>query len=400
MNSLEYRPGETPVIKEALHILVFIVLMCLIMPFLEVTVESTGYSMLFSIYDLGTSFHRSDIALSFWYTSRSLVTSVKVIAWALMLGILGCLFVSFNPNRTKMDSNCFFPLLVTAGITLVIFASLYFYINYLIYQEFDSQAIISLKAGGVVAFTCLCAVIVICLIKTIKTPRVVSGILVIILIPLTIMFGVFFLGDRKYFAISLLIIAEIMLPFFVVFEKRKVTSRELIVIAVVAAIAAVGRCAFFMVPHFKPVLAIVIIASIALGPEAGFLVGALSEFVSNFFFGQGPWTPWQMLAFGIVGFITGIMYKKGLLSKKRRYICVWGFIMALVPCGFILNTSVIFTTAVEIRSAAPLAIYLSGIPVDTVHAVSTFIFLYFLTNPMCDKLERIKKKYGIMDITP
>lgn len=399
MNSLEYRPGETPVIKEALHVLVFIALMCLIMPFIEVNAKSGDYSGLFSIYDLGTSFHRSDIALSFWDTSRSLVTSVKVIAWALIIATLGCIFVSFNPNRTKMDSNCFFPLLVTAGITLVIFIALYFYTGYLIHKEFDPKADISLRAGGVVFMVCICAVIVICLIKTIKKPTVVSGILVMILIPLTIMFGVFFLGDRKYFAISLLIIAEIMLPFFVVFEKRQPTARELIVIAVVAAIAAAGRCAFFMVPHFKPVLAIVIIASITLGPEAGFLVGALSEFVSNFFFGQGPWTPWQMLAFGIVGFITGVLYKKGLLSKKRRYLCVWGFIMALVPCGFILNTSVIFTTAVEIKSAAPLAIYLSGIPVDTVHGVSTFIFLYFLTNPMCEKLERIKKKYGIMDIS-
>ena len=85
-----------------------------------------------------------------------------------------------------------------------------------------------------------------------------------------------------------------------IFEDRKPQAREVLLIAVMAAIAVVGRMAFFMLPQFKPVTAIVIITGISLGAEAGFLTGAVAGFVSNFFFGQGPWTPWQMFAFGII----------------------------------------------------------------------------------------------------
>src|SRR5690606_9923266 len=118
---------------------------------------------------------------------------------------------------------------------------------------------------------------------------------------LTIAAGIYLLNDRKYYVISLLIITYSMLPFAMVFEKRKPQARELIVIAVLCAIAVAGRAAFFMVPQFKPVVAIVIIAGITLGAESGFLVGVMTGFVSNFFFGQGPWTPWQMFCFGVIG---------------------------------------------------------------------------------------------------
>ena len=128
----------------------------------------------------------------------------------------------------------------------------------------------------------------------------ISAMLILIAIPLTILFGVFFLNDRKYYFISILILIYTMIPFFMIFEDRKPQGRELIVIAVLSAIAVAGRGAFYMLPQFKPVVAIVIIAGVCFGAESGFLVGAMSGFVSNFFFGQGPWTPWQMFCFGII----------------------------------------------------------------------------------------------------
>jgi hypothetical protein len=84
----------------------------------------------------------------------------------------------------------------------------------------------------------------------------------------------------------------------------------MVIIAVLCGIAVAGRAAFFMLPQFKPVVAIVIIAGASLGAESGFIVGALSGFVSNFIFGQGPWTPWQMFAFGMIGFIAGLLFCK------------------------------------------------------------------------------------------
>src|SRR5665647_107996 len=144
----------------------------------------------------------------------------------------------------------------------------------------------------------------------------------------TIACGMIFLDDRRYYFISLLMIAYAIIPFFVRFEKRKPQSREVVIIAVMVAIAVAGRATFFMVPQFKPVVAIVIISGVCLGKEAGFLIGAMTGFVSNFIFGQGPWTPWQMFCFGIIGFVAGILFEKSLVLKTPRkrqiVLCIYG----------------------------------------------------------------------------
>lgn len=128
-------------------------------------------------------------------------------------------------------------------------------------------------------------------------------------------------GNRKYYLSSLLLIVYAMLPFFIRFEHRKPQARELVTIAVMSAVAVASRAAFIMVPFFKPITGIIMITGMALGPEAGFLTGAVSGFVSNFIFGQGPWTPWQMFAFGVAGFLAGVLAKKGWLSAEKTASC-------------------------------------------------------------------------------
>ena len=113
---------------------------------------------------------------------------------------------------------------------------------------------------------------------------------------------------RLYYLVALLIIVGTMIPFFAVFERRRSQARELVVLATLSALAVAGRVAFFFLPQFKPVCAIVVIAGACFGGESGFLVGAVAGFVSNFFFGQGPYTPWQMFCFGIVGFVAGLLF--------------------------------------------------------------------------------------------
>ena len=115
--------------------------------------------------------------------------------------------------------------------------------------------------------------------------------MILVVIPIIIYLGITLGNDRKYYIVSLGIIACTMLPFFMVFEDRKPQARELIIIAVLSAIGVAGRAAFFMLPQFKPVVAIVIISAVCFGAEAGFLVGAMTGFVSNFFFAQDLWTP-------------------------------------------------------------------------------------------------------------
>lgn len=224
-----------------------------------------------------------------------------------------------------------------------------------------------------------------------------SVFLILVVIPLTMAFGIVFLNDRKYYIISLLIIVYTMIPFFMVFEKRKPQARELVVISVLCAIAVAGRGAFFMLPQFKPVVAIVIISGVCFGAESGFLVGAVTGFVSNMFFGQGPWTPWQMFCFGIIGFLAGILFKKGFLSKKRIPLCIYGGIATFIIYGGIINFGSLIMAVSKFSWKALLATYISGIPFDMVHAIATMFFLFILSNSMIEKLDRIKKKYGLLE---
>ncbi len=220
---------------------------------------------------------------------------------------------------------------------------------------------------------------------------------ILVLIPACIVFGIVVLDDRQYYLVSLLILAVTMLPFFLVFESRRPMARELVTIATLSAIAVAGRAAFFMLPQFKPVTAIVIITGVTLGPEAGFLVGAISGFVSNFFFGQGPWTPWQMFCFGIIGFLAGILVQKRLLSHKRWALCIFGGVATLLVYGGIINIGSVTMFSGTLNWHTLLAAYASGLPFDLVHAASTVVFLFFLANPMIEKIQRIQIKYGLLE---
>lgn len=230
-------------------------------------------------------------------------------------------------------------------------------------------------------------------------------VLILFAIPLVIFFGIYFLADRSNVFIGLCIVCLAMLPFAMVFEDRKPQARELLIIAVMAGIAVVGRMAFFMLPQFKPTTAIVIIAGIGLGAEAGFLTGAVSGFVSNFFFGQGPWTPWQMFAFGIIGFLAGLLFHRSkwleqLHPKAKLTLeCIYGGISTLFIYGLIMDLSGLLTmTANGISWAALWAKVVSGFAFNLVHAVCTVLTLLLLARPMEKKLARIKKKYGILEV--
>ena len=225
----------------------------------------------------------------------------------------------------------------------------------------------------------------------------VAALLILIVIPLTILFGIFFLNDRKYYVISLLIIIYTMIPFFMVFENRKPKVRELIIIAVLSAIGVAGRGAFFMLPQFKPVVAIVIISGVCFGGEVGFLVGAMTGFVSNFFFGQGPWTPWQMFCFGIIGFLAGVLFQKGKLKKKKIPLCIFGGLSTFFIYGGIINIGSLLMFSSKFTIKGLIATYISGIPFDLVHSIATVFFLFILSQPMIEKLDRIKIKYGFIE---
>ncbi len=219
--------------------------------------------------------------------------------------------------------------------------------------------------------------------------------LILLSIPLTIFAGWLYFGDRRYYLISLLILVQTMLPFFLVFEGRKPQARELILLAVLCALGVAGRAAFSMLPSFKPVTALVILAAVALGPESGFLVGSMTMLLSNVFLQQGPWTPYQMFALGVIGFVSGLLFQKGLLRRARLPLSIFGFLATLLIYGGIMNPAAMLIYQPTPSWPLLLAYFIQGVPVDLVHAVSTFLFLWLLSDTMLEKLDRVKTKYGL-----
>ncbi len=221
-------------------------------------------------------------------------------------------------------------------------------------------------------------------------------VIVFITVPLTIFAGFYFLQDKKYYFISLLIILEIMLPFFCIFEGKKPQARELVTISVLCAAAVAGRAAFFMLPQFKPIIAIVIISGVCFGGETGFLIGAVTGFVSNFMYGQGAWTPWQMFAFGVIGFIAGVLFTKGVLKRSRISLCVFGAIATFVIYGGIMNPASVILWNNSPTAEMIISSFVMGAPFDLIHSASTVFFLWVFAQPLMEKIERLKIKYGIM----
>ncbi len=231
-----------------------------------------------------------------------------------------------------------------------------------------------------------------------KLRRIVSLVLVLVFVPSVIAVGLAAWEGRHFYIVSILIILLSIVPFFIVFEKRRPRARELTLLAVMVALGVAGRAAFYMLPQFKPVAAIVIITGCAFGCEAGFITGALTAFVSNMFFGQGPWTPWQMFALGLVGFFAGLLFRGGVKTKLSRILLlVYGAVSVMVIYGLIVDTSYVFTAGQTVTLAAFLAAYASGFVFNLIFAGATVLFLLLLSKPLLAKLARIKKKHGVFE---
>lgn len=228
-----------------------------------------------------------------------------------------------------------------------------------------------------------------------KKSNIAALIVFFLLIPLTLFLGTK-LSGRSYYITGTLIIIELMIPFFMAFEGRKPQARELVVIAVMCAIAIAGRVAI-PIPNFKAIFAIIMLSGIAFGPEAGFMVGAVSALASNFFYGQGPYTPWQMMAYGAGGMLAGFAFQRGRLPRKPWVMAVFGFFAVILWVGPLLDTSGVFLTLPTIRWATAWPMYVSGLPVNLSQAVCTALVMLLFGKPLLEKLDRIKVKYGMME---
>lgn len=201
------------------------------------------------------------------------------------------------------------------------------------------------------------------------------------------------LGWEHSALLTLLTVTAAVIPFFRRFEKQKPRPRDIMPVVVLAAVAAAGRVLFAPVPQVKPVSAIVIIAGICLGKESGFMTGALAALASNMFFGQGPWTPWQMYAWGLIGFLAGALEKCGVF-RRPAVVCVYGFFSALLY-GLLLDSWYVVGFVTPLTLAGALAGYAAGLPFSLIHGAATVAFLLPLYRPWRRKIGRIQQKYGL-----
>lgn len=203
---------------------------------------------------------------------------------------------------------------------------------------------------------------------------------------------------KPYCLISVLIIGAALVPFFAGFERRRPTARDIVLLAVMVALAVASRAAFAAVPHFKPMAAVVMITGMALGPRQGFLAGALAALASGFLFGQGPWTPFQMLAFGSAGLVFGLVGPRlpvPLSGWARLGLAGAGFLFVVLVLGPILDTSSVFLMLASLTPASVLAIYGAGLPINVIHGVATALTLLLVANPLLGQLARLRTKYGL-----
>ena len=222
--------------------------------------------------------------------------------------------------------------------------------------------------------------------------RYLTPVILFVAIPLIAILGAVIFKEKYYAFISLMVAVLAILPLFYSFHKKESSSKELVVIAVMVALSVVGRFVFAWLPGFKPVTAITIVAAIYLGKEAGFAVGAFSAVISNFYFGQGPFTPFQMFAWGLIGFIAGALAKP--LQKNKALLCIFSGVSGVFYSVFMD----IFTT-LWLDGGFNLSRYLTSVvaalPVTIEYIVSNIIFILLLAKPIGSKLNRIKTKYGL-----
>lgn len=193
---------------------------------------------------------------------------------------------------------------------------------------------------------------------------------------------------------SMVLIVVCMVPFFVRFERKKLHAREIVLIAMLVAIAAVSRIPFSAIPSIQPTTFVIIVSALVFGAESGFMIGALAALVSNMFLGQGPWTPWQMFGWGMVGLSAGMLKNSGWIYKRWGMLAfgfAWGFIF-----GWIMNVLAVIGLMQTFSWKAFLSIYVASVYFDLMHALSNVFFLALFGASWIKIMQRFKQKYGLL----
>lgn len=213
---------------------------------------------------------------------------------------------------------------------------------------------------------------------------------------LLVVWQVCFAGTTSWYLVAAVLLLLSALPFFLHLERKPISAREMALLSVLTALAVVSRAVFYLIPQVKPIAAVVIVAGMCLGPFSGYMVGALSAFLSNFLFGQGIWTPFQMVALGLVGLLAGMLLRPGRVN--RWVLAAVGFFLATVVYGLVVDLStVLMTVSRTLLGLRCWRCMPSGAPFDLVFGGSTAVFLVLFGTPLEQKITRLQRKYGLLE---
>lgn len=225
--------------------------------------------------------------------------------------------------------------------------------------------------------------------------KLLSVFFICIFAPLGVVLCTLLIKEKSYYAAAVIVIIAAIVPFFAFFEKRKVKTGEIVILAVMIALAVASRSVMLFLPQVKPTCALVIVTAVAFGPNAGFLTGALTMLLSNFVFGQGMFTPFQMLGMGLVGFVCGMIFSGKKYAKNSLAVSITGGLLCFGLYGFIADSCSVFMLSSSLTLSSALPFYLSGLSFNIIHGITTAVVLFFINKPMTEKFTRLRIKYGI-----
>ncbi|MBQ6624859.1 MAG: ECF transporter S component [Clostridia bacterium] len=222
--------------------------------------------------------------------------------------------------------------------------------------------------------------------------KITSYLILLVLIPLSVISGMIVFSQKQYIFSIIAVSTLSVIAFLLRIEKNKTGIEKAVIIAVITALSVLSRAAFQWAPSFKPVMALVVITGMYLGKEAGFMCGAFTALLSNFIFGQGPWTPFQMLSWGIIGVISSMLSE---ILKKNVILTatIGGFLGVLY--SLLMDVYTVLWIDSSFVLSRYVAVVMTSIPVTITYVVSNIIFLLILAKPVGKQIERVMLKYNI-----
>ncbi len=222
----------------------------------------------------------------------------------------------------------------------------------------------------------------------------VYRLLIAVLLMAAFLVLILLLKGQHYLLFSFMILICSILPAYWRFERETISTQTLMFIAVLIALGVAGRVPLASIPGVQAASFIIILSGISLGPELGFITGATTALVSNMFLGQGPWTPWQMVAWGLMGLTAGLLSNTKLshsLIFMIIFAFIWGFLF-----GWIMDLwyALAYVSPITVKSF--FLAYASSFLFDLNHAISNAVLIALFYKGWQKLFNRLVKKYRIL----